>query len=37
MTIEEFIKGKKVKCEKHCKVKGMGVEIPYCLWCGKKL
>ena len=36
ITNDKWLKGKK-ECLKHCRVAGMGVKVPYCLHCGKKL
>lgn len=36
LNYDKWIDGKK-QCLKHCKVQGMHIKVPYCLYCGKKL
>ena len=36
LKFNDWLKGKKV-CVKHCRVAGMTVKVPFCLWCGVKL
>lgn len=42
MEIKDFIRGERPECSvpphyKHTRVQGMGVAVPYCLWCERQL